>query len=132
MNQDQIFSYSYSAKENSEVLEIRKKYLPQSESKIDELKRLDALVQGSGVVDALCAGFIGFMLLDLGVCLAVQVIGFGGWLIALGILLAIVGIIGMAVAYPVYRKIFIKTKAKNTPRILELAVELSGDKKVSL
>lgn len=130
--QDKIFSYCYSAKENTEVLEIRKKYLPQNESKIDELKRLDALVQGSGVVEALCAGFIGFMLLGLGVCLTVQIIGFGGWLIALGILLAIVGIIGMAVAYPMYRRIFGRTKAKYTPRILELAAELSGEKKATL
>lgn len=130
--QDKIFSYSYSAKENTEVLEIRKKYLPQNESKIDELKRLDALVQGSGVVEALCAGFIGFMLLGLGVCLTVQIIGFGGWLIALGILLAIVGIISMAVAYPMYRRIFGRTKAKYTPRILELAAELSGEKKDTL
>lgn len=130
--QDKIFSYCYSAKENTEVLEIRKKYLPQNESKIDELKRLDALVQGSGVVEALCAGFIGFMLLGLGVCLTVQIIGFGGWLIALGILLAIVGIIGMAVAYPMYRRIFGRTKAKYTPRILELAAELSGEKKDTL
>ena len=130
--QDKIFSYSYSAKENTEVLEIRKKYLPQNESKIDELKRLDALVQGSGVVEALCAGFIGFMLLGLGVCLTVQIIGFGGWLIALGILLAIVGIISMAVAYPMYRRIFGRTKAKYTPRILDLAAELSGEKKATL
>lgn len=130
--QDQIFSYNYSAKENSEVMAIRKKYLPQSESKIDEIKRLDNLVQGSGVVESLCTGFIGFMLLGLGVCLTVQIIGFGGWLIALGILLAIVGIIGIAVAYPVYRKIFSKTKAKYTPRILELAAELSGNNQAAL
>ena len=130
--QDQIFSYNYSAKENSEVMAIRKKYLPQSESKIEELKRLDNLVQSSGLIESLCAGFIGFMLLGLGVCLTVQIIGFGGWLIVLGILLAIAGIIGMAVAYPVYRKIFSKTKAKYTPRILELAAELSGDNQAAL
>ena len=130
--QDQIFSYNYSAKENSEVMAIRKKYLPQSESKIEELKRLDNLVQSSGLIESLCAGFLGFMLLGLGVCLTVQIIGFGGWLIVLGILLAIAGIIGMAVAYPVYRKIFSKTKAKYTPRILELAAELSGDNQAAL
>ena len=38
MNQDIGFSYIYSAKENKEILEIRKKYLPQEESKPDELK----------------------------------------------------------------------------------------------
>ena len=130
--QDQIFSYSYSAKENTEVLEIRNKYLPQSESKIDELKRLDNLVQNSGVVESLCIGFIGFMLLGLGVCLTFQIIGFGGWLIALGILLAVIGIVAIAVAYPIYRRIFSKTKERYTPRILELAAELSGEKKATL
>lgn len=42
MNQE-TFTYSYSAKRNSEVLEIRKKYLPQEESKLEELKRLDKI-----------------------------------------------------------------------------------------
>lgn len=56
MNQDIGFSYIYSAKENKEILEIRKKYLPREESKLDELKRLDKIVQTSGTVESLCAG----------------------------------------------------------------------------
>ena len=37
MEQQNGFSYTYSAPENQEVLNIRKKYLPQEESKLEEL-----------------------------------------------------------------------------------------------
>ncbi len=56
MEQKEGFSYTYSAPANQEVLNIRRKYLPQEESKLDELKRLDHLMQNSGVVESLCAG----------------------------------------------------------------------------
>lgn len=126
MNQDTTFSYIYSAKVNKEVQEIRKKYLPQSESKLEELKRLDNTVQSSGVMESLCVGIGGTMVLGLGMCLSMQIIGGGILLIAIGILLGVVGIIGILSAYPIYRKIFGKTKAKLAPRILELTEELSG------
>lgn len=53
------FTYSYSPEENKEIQEICRKYLPKSESKLDELKRLDAQVQKSGIVEALCVGITG-------------------------------------------------------------------------
>lgn len=56
MNQENTFSYKYSEKEAKEIQEIRKKYLPQGESKLDELKRLDRVVQNSGMVESLCIG----------------------------------------------------------------------------
>lgn len=128
MNKDTTFSYSYSAKENKEVQEIRKKYLPQSESKLDELKRLDSIVQNSGMIESLCAGIGGLLVFGLGLCLVMQVIGTGAWLVALGVLLGIVGIASMFTAYPIYHSIFSKAKSKYTPRILELTSELTGEK----
>ena len=124
MNQE-TFTYSYSAKQNSEVLEIRKKYMPQEESKFEELKRLDYIVQTSGMTESLCAGIGGALVFGLGLCLTTQVIGNGVLLIVLGVLLGIVGIAGMLAAYPVYRRVFDNTKQKFTPRILELTAELS-------
>ena len=124
MNQENTFSYKYSAKEAKEIQEIRNKYLPQGESKLDELKRLDRVVQNSGVVEALCIGIGSLLIFGLGMCLAMQVVGNGAWIIALGILL---GMIGMAVSYPIYRAIYRKTKEKHAPRILELAEELSKE-----
>ena len=128
MNQENTFSYKYSAKENKEVQEIRKKYLPQGESKLDELKRLDEYVQNSGVLEGLCIGIGGLLVFGLGMCLSMQVIGNGVLMTALGVLFGIVGIIGMVAAYPVYRSVFRKTKEKYTPKILELTAELSSER----
>ena len=123
-----IFTYSYSAKENTEVQAIRKKYLPREESKLEELRRLDETVQASGMVESLSVGIGGALIFGLGMCLAMQVIGSGIVMMILGILIGIVGMIGMLVAYPVYRKVFNQTKEKYTPRILELTTELTGEK----
>jgi len=132
MNQDTTFIYRYSAKENKEIKEIRRKYLPREESKFEELKRLDYTVQTSGMVESLCSGIGGALVFGLGLCLAMQVIGSGVFLIALGMLLGIIGMVSMIVAYPIYRKVFGKTKEKLAPRILELAAELTDGKKSAL
>lgn len=126
MEKETTFRYCYSAKENKEVLEIRKKYLPREESKLEELKRLDNTVQQSGMAESLCAGIGGALVFGLGLCFAMQVLGSGVVLTVLGVLLGMIGAGGMLAAYPVYRKVFDKTKAKLAPRILELTAELSG------
>ena len=122
MNEN-TFSYTYSARENQEVLNIRKKYLPREETKLEELKRLDHLVQNSGVTESLCAGIGGCLIFGLGLCFVLEVTGRIIWL---GVILGLVGTVGMLAAFPVYRKYFNKAKAQHTPRILELAAELSG------
>jgi len=125
MNQENTFTYKYSAKENIEIQEIRKRYLPQSVSKLDELKRLDRMVQNSGIVESLCVGIGSLLVFGLGMCLGMQVIGSGLFVIVLGVLIGMIGIAGMVVAYPVYRFVYGKTKKKYTPRILELTEELA-------
>lgn len=127
MDKNNTFSYSYSAVANKEVQEIRKKYLPKEENKFEELKRLDNQVKVSGMTESLSLGIVGFMLFGLGVCLTAHIIGDGIMLILLGIVLAIIGAIGMIFAYPIYRTVFSKTKAKLAPRILQLAAEISGE-----
>ncbi|MBQ7975638.1 MAG: hypothetical protein IJ300_08145 [Clostridia bacterium] len=127
MNQE-TFIYRYSAKQNSEVLAIRKKYLPCEESKYDELKRLDNTVQNSGIIEALSTGIGGMLVFGLGMCLVMKVLGSGVLIVGLGVAVGILGMIMMLSAYPLYRKIFAKTKTAIAPRILELAAELSGEK----
>ena len=127
MNQENTFSYKYSAKEAKEIQEIRNKYLPQGESKLDELKRLDGIVQNSGMVESLCIGIGSLLIFGLGMCLAMQVVGSGALIIVLGVLLGMIGMAGKAVAYPIYRAICRKAKEKYAPRILELAEELSKE-----
>lgn len=128
LSQNNKFSYTYSAKENKEINEIRKKYLPPVENTFDELKRLDTKVQTSGMVESLSVGIGGALIFGLGLCLSMQVIGNGLITIILGILIGIVGFVGMIAAYPVYRIVFAKTKEKYAPRILELTAELTGEK----
>ena len=95
MDQQNAFSYTYSAPENQEVLRIRKKYLPQEETKLDELKRLDQLVHRSGTIQALCVGVISCLIFGTGMCFSMKVLGDALWL---GILLGIVGTAGMLAA----------------------------------
>lgn len=120
---DNTFHYTYRAQEIQEVLNIRKKYLPKEETKLEELKRLDSLVQNSGIAESLILGVGGCLVFGLGMCLAMEVIGNIMWL---GILLGLIGTVGMILAYPVNRKCYNKAKAEHAPRILELTAELSG------
>lgn len=124
INQDNTFSYKYSAVENKEIQEIRKRYLPQSESKLEELKRLDMQVQNAGMVESLCIGIISSLVFGLGMCLAMQVIGTGIGMMVLGIVIGIIGMAGILVAYPVCRRKQRKAKENLSPRILELTEEL--------
>ena len=41
-NQENKFSYTYSAKEQNEIKKIRDKYAPAAEDKMVQLRRLDA------------------------------------------------------------------------------------------
>ena len=124
MTNDNTFRYTYTARDNREVLEIRKKYLPQEETRLEELKRLDSLVQSSGVAEALCSGIGGVLAFGLGMCLALEVIGSTPWL---GVVLGLAGMAAMIAAFPVYRSIFHRALVEHTPRILELTEELSGN-----
>lgn len=127
MEQNTSFSYTYSAKENAEVLEIRKKYLLKEESKFEEMKRLDDLVQSAGTTAALSLGIGGTMLMGLGLCLALEVIAVGAMAQVLGSFLGLVGVVDVSLAYPVHQKATQKAKKVYAARILELAADLSHE-----
>ena len=40
-NKKEVFQYTYSAKRQEEIQNIRKKYLPEEEDKMERLRRLD-------------------------------------------------------------------------------------------
>ena len=84
------------------------------------------------MIESLCAGIGGVLIFGLGLCLAMQVIGSSVLTTVLGVLLGIVGMVSMIVAYPIYRKVFGKTKEKLAPRILELTAELTVGKNSAL
>ena len=123
MNEN-TFSYTYSAPENQEVLSIRKKYLPREETKLEELKRLDHLVQNSGVMEALIFGITGCLVFGVGMCFGLGVFGTTTWPT---VIFGLIGTVGMIFAYPVNRKCYNKAKNMHLPRILELVAELSDN-----
>ena len=124
MSSELAFSYNYSAQENKEVQTIRDKYLPKTESALDELKRLDRKVDNAGMIPSLIVGVLSCLIFGTGMCFAMKVIGNS---MALGIFFGILGAAGMLLAYPVYLHNFQKAKNTYQARILELANRLCGE-----
>lgn len=121
MDQAISFTYSYSAGQNKEVEAIREKYLPKQDSKIDELRRLDAQVEKAGMIESLSVGIIGSLIFGVALCMGLGVLAGG---IILAVLVGIVGGAIMIAAYPVYRKVSNRVKAEKRDRILALVKEL--------
>lgn len=121
MEEQNTYKYTYSAPVNKEVEQIRKKYMPQEEDKLSELKRLDTKVQFAGTAEALAVGIIGCLIFGTGMSMGLGAIGGTKFL---AIILGIIGIIVMLPAYPVYLRVSRKTKSEYTPRILQLADEI--------
>ncbi len=119
------FTYNYSAARNKEVENIRRKYLPEEESKLETLKRLDYKVQSAGMIESLCLGIIGCLIFGIGMCFGLDVFAGADWL---SFLFGVIGVIVMIPAYPVYRYVAKKTKAELTPEILRLSEEIIKNK----
>ncbi len=113
------FNYTYSAKEQKEIAKIREKYAPESENKIDQLRKLDASVTKKGMVWSIILGVIGSLILGVGMCCAML------WnMFIMGTGIGLVGIALVAVAYPIYNAITKKEREKIAPEILRLTDEL--------
>jgi len=119
--ENNTFTYQYSAERNLEVENIRRKYVPQAENKLETLKKLDYRVQNAGMIESLCLGIIGALVFGVGMCFFLNVfaggIGFAALFMAIGTLM-------MIPAYPVYKKIAKKKKAELTPEIIRLSEEI--------
>ena len=124
--ENKSFTYNYSAARNTEVENIRKKYMPREESKIEMLKRLDDRVQMAGMIESLCLGIIGALVFGIGMCFFLDVFTGATWLTAL---LMVIGTLLMSPAYPIYRHIARKTKAELAPEILRLSEEIINSQK---
>lgn len=118
MENNNLFTYRYSAKQNKEVEYIRRKYLPMEEDKLTTLRRLDAKVRTSGTLPSLCIGVIGCLIFGIGICFGLDVLAGEDWLT---LLFCLSGVFTMIPAYPIYRHVSRKTKAKLTPEILRLS-----------
>ncbi len=125
MNEDNIkkesFVYSYSAARQEEVQRIRSRYMPAEEDKMETLRRLDASVTKKGTAVSLVLGLVSALVLGSGMSCCMV---WGGALFAVGIIVGLVGIVGIALAYPVYKRITEKERERIAPEIIRLTDEL--------
>ncbi len=119
--ENNTFHYNYSAARNKEVESIRRKYMPEEESKLERLKKLDLRVQMAGTIESLCFGIIGALVFGIGMCFFLDVFAGAAWL---SVVFMIVGSLIMIPAYPIYCRIARKTKKELTPEILRLSEEI--------
>ena len=131
-NQEQNgFTYTYSAKEQAELKRIREKYTAptESEDKMARLRRLDASVTTTAQTVALVLGVIGTLILGFGMSLIMtdfsEILGLGETMaMVIGIMIGIVGGILASLAYPIYNAIVKAKRKKLAPEIIRLADEL--------
>lgn len=126
---EETFRITYSAKEQTEVENIRKKYLPQEENKLERLRKLDRSVYQKAQVWALSVGILGALILGTGMSLFMSELGALLGLsqavaMSVGICAGLVGLVLVAFAYPVYNRVLEKTRRKIAPEILRLTEEL--------
>ena len=71
-------------------------------------------------------GVISALIFGTGMCLAMNVIGSGSAaMTTLGIIIGIIGMIGVSVNYPIYKKMLASGKQKYAFEIIQLAKEIS-------
>ena len=119
--QRDVFEFTYSAKQREEIKKIREKYVPRTEDKMEQLRRLDAGVTRKGTAVSLAVGILGALLLGVG--MSCCMVWGGIWFIP-GIAVGLVGIAGVALAYPLYERVTRKERGKIAPEILRLTDEL--------
>ena len=128
-NRENTFQYTYSAKEQAEVASIRKKYLPQEENKMDRLRKLDNSATQKAQACALSLGIIGTLILGFGMSLFMSDLGtmldlHGNLAMLIGVVVGIIGLVLVALAYPVYNRVLKKEQERIAPEILRLSDEL--------
>lgn len=129
MENKEGFHFIYSAAQQQEVENIRKKYLPKEEDKMEQLRKLHGIPTQKAQAASLAVGIIGALIMGTGMSLAMtdigQMLGSHRELsMLIGILIGLVGMVLVAFAYPLYNRVLRKEREKIAPEILRLSDEL--------
>ncbi|MDO5407951.1 MAG: dihydropteridine reductase [Eubacteriales bacterium] len=114
MNTDKIYAES-----------IANEYSIKNDSKVVALKKLDRKVKEFPLLTAIVLGVISTLILGTGMSLAMGAIGGTEEAFAAGIILGVVGMIGMAVNYPIYKRMIAGRKSRYAGDIIRLANEIA-------
>ena len=107
---------------------LANEYAPKDDSKVIALRKLDARAKLPATVFTYSLGIISALIAGVGMCLSMNVIGSGSTVsFVLGVIIGLVGLAGMGINYPVYKKMLAKGKQKYAFEIMELAKEISGE-----
>lgn len=120
-NNNETFTYTYSAKEQSEIRRIRQKYATREADPMEQLRRLDMSVTQKATAVSLVVGIIGALILGVGMCCCL--VWQGGWFLP-GIVIGLIGLGMAALAHPVYTLTLKRERQKVAPEILRLTDEL--------
>ena len=119
MNTDKIYAEA-----------IANEYSVKDTSKVVALKKLDRKAKRPANVFAYTFGTIMTLVFGTGMCLAMKVIGGGSALMTgVGIGVGVLGMAGVAVNYPIYKKFLNNGKKKYGSDIVRLAKEIEDENK---
>lgn len=126
MENKESFSFTYSAAQQQEIESIRKKYLPNEENKMEQLRRLHNSATKKAKGWSIALGVIGALILGMGMSLTMTELGrlAGEYAMVIGVAIGLVGMIMVALAYPVYNRVLKKERERIAPQILRLTDEL--------
>ncbi len=107
---------------------IAGEYAPKQASKIVALKKLDRLARRNAEIFAFTFGIVFALVLGLGMSFAMGVLGDGSiTYMAVGIVIGLLGIAGVSVNYPIYKKLLQNDKKKYGNDIIKLAQEIAEE-----
>ena len=120
------FEYTYSAQRQQEVEAIRRKYLPKEEDKMEKLRKLHNIPTQKAQSASIAVGITGALILGTGMSLCMTELGaaLGNPAMIIGVIIGLVGILLVALAYPIYNRTLKKEREKIAPEILRMTDEL--------
>ena len=107
---------------------IASEYAPKETRKVVALKKLDSRAKLPAHLFAYSCGVAAALLLGVGMCLSMKILGDGSpMFMTLGIIAGVIGIAGVSLNYPIYCKILENSKQKYSEDILSLAKQIAEE-----
>lgn len=124
---------TYSAGEREEIEKIRKKYTPAEPDKMKRLRDLDASAGKKALTVFLALMIVGALVMGFGMSLAMtelgETLGMSEKIsMTVGIAIGLVGIILLALSYPISNATLKRERKKIAPEIIRLSDELINNR----